>query len=168
MLPANQLTLRESQLRVLRALVRNKVSFLVIGGQAIACYTAKRTTNDLDILLSRSNSNARRVEHALEASKWRSSHGLPLHQMLTKENKLIEYPDAKELKEVDLLSSIDGIDFNKIYQRSKIAIINNLPVHIPSVADLIFMKEISAKSSNSKSKKEQDLIDISDLMSLVD
>ena len=87
MLPVNQLTLRESQLRVLRALILNQVSFLVIGGQAIACYVAKRTTNDLDILLSRSSSNARKVEHALQATKWRSAQGLKLHQLLTQQNK---------------------------------------------------------------------------------
>lgn len=168
MQPTNQLTLLESQLRVLRALQNNKVTFLVIGGQAIAAYLPTRTTQDLDILLSRSNSNAKKATHALQANGWRSPAGLPLHHYLTQKNKKIEYPNCKELKEVDLLSSIDGVNFKEIFQRSKIATFNNLNVRIPSVKDLIQMKQISVNFNTHHVKKNQDLQDIADLTSLLE
>lgn len=129
---------------------------------------SKRISSDLDILLSRSNNNIRKVELALQASDWRSPQGLSLIQYLTQENKLIEYPGSNEFKEVDILSSIDGIDFKEVFQRSNIAIFNNLPVRIPSVRDLVHMKEISVNSDYIHFKKNQDLQDIADLSALVE
>lgn len=158
-----QLTLLDSQLQLLRALQNNKVTFLVIGGQAIAAYLPTRVTRDLDILLSRSSSNAKKVEHALQAHGWRSPKGLLLNQYLTQRNKILEYPDTRELKVADLLTSIDDVNFNELFQRSNIARFNNLHVRIPSVKDLIHMKKISINSYTNHLKKDRDLQDIADL-----
>ena len=87
--PNNKVTLSEPQELLLRALLRHKVVFLVIGGQAILTYTSYRKTDDLDILLSRSKINAEKVEKALQAKNWISPNGLSLAGELTQVKKLI-------------------------------------------------------------------------------
>jgi len=48
----HKVNLSETQLTLLRALLRHKVIFLVIGGQAISTYINSRKTFDLDIELT--------------------------------------------------------------------------------------------------------------------
>lgn len=164
--PYNKVTLSEPQELLLRALLRHKVVFLVIGGQAILTYTSYRKTDDLDILLSRSKINAEKVEKALQAKNWISPNGLSLAGELTQVKKLIAYPKEGYEKVADLLTSIDGIDFRHCFENSKKVIFNDLEVRVPSVKSLIEMKKVSIATKNLIARKqdEDDIYQLTKLM----
>jgi len=164
--PINQINLNSAQELLLKKLVEHQVTFLVIGGQAIASYSNYRQTRDLDILLSKSKINVQKVVKAFRLESIKAPSGLPLSRELTKSNKLIPYPKEGKKKEADLLSSIDGIDFGRCFQNSKKAIFNGIEVRVPSLSDLIEMKKISSLTKNIEARK-QDQEDIDELMKLI-
>lgn len=164
--PINQINLNSTQELLLKKLVEHQVTFLVIGGQAIIAYTNYRQTRDLDILLSKSKINVEKVVKAFKLGSIKAPSGLPLSRELTKPNKLIAYPKEGKEKEVDLLSSIDGIDFGRCFQNSKKAIFNGMDVNVPSISDLIEMKKISVLTKNIEARK-QDQEDIDELIKLI-
>ena len=51
----------------IRILNEHRVQYLVIGGQAVAFHGYPRATDDVDVLIERSEANLRRVERALVA-----------------------------------------------------------------------------------------------------
>ena len=53
---------------------------------------------------------------------------------------------------VDLITSVTGLDFSDIYQRSVVMVLSDLEIHVISKNDLITLKTLAARP--------QDLLDI--------
>ena len=53
---------------------------------------------------------------------------------------------------VDLITSVTGLDFSDIYQRSVVMVLSDLEIHVISKDDLVTLKSIAARP--------QDLLDI--------
>jgi hypothetical protein len=89
--------------------VRRDVRFLVVGGYALAAHGHPRFTKDLDVWLWVDQENARRLVAALDDFGF-SSLGLT-------ERDFIEPGTVVQLghppKRIDLLTSIDGVDFDE-------------------------------------------------------
>ena len=159
--PQYPIRLNTSQVEIIDAILSNKVSFLVIGGWAIASYISERTTFDLDILISRTRGNAIRVETALKQIKNLTFPlGLNLRQTLTESEKRIFIPDDGPNKLVDILTSIKGVDFGDFYRASKVAYVGLREVRVCSPHDLLKMKEISLKLTINPKYQLRDIADI--------
>ena len=158
--------LNEHQTNLVKLLVRHKVVFLVIGGHAVLEYSNYRTTSDLDILLSRSRNNATKLEQALSRYRVHAPDGRKWVDFLTSKGIKLNYPDETN-HEADLLTSIDGIDFGKCYQRSIEVELGDVSLRIPSVSDLIAMKIKSIETGNDIAAKQKDAMDISELQTLL-
>lgn len=91
----------------------NGVRYLVVGGYALAAYGHPRYTGDLDFWIGTAADNADKVLVALEQFGFKSL-GFKKGD-LTEPNQVIQlgFPPVR----IDLLTSIDGVDFSECYAR---------------------------------------------------
>lgn len=91
----------------------NEVEYLVVGGYALAAYGHPRYNGHLDFWIGTAVDNAQRVLVALDQFGF-GSLGIQL-QDLTEPEQVIQmgFPPAR----IDLLTSIDGVDFATCYER---------------------------------------------------
>src|SRR5947209_5120332 len=91
----------------------NEVEYLVVGGYALAAYGHPRYTGDLDFWIGSEAANADRVLAALAQFGF-GDLGVTKED-LTTPNRVIQlgYPPGR----IDLLTSIDGVQFAECYAR---------------------------------------------------
>ena len=100
----------------------NAVEYMVVGGYALAAYGHPRYTGDLDFWVGTRTDNADRVLAALAEFGF-ASLGIRKED-LTSPNQVIQlgYPPAR----IDLLTSIDGVDFAECYLRRMTALVDGV------------------------------------------
>jgi hypothetical protein len=89
-----------------------------------------------------------------------------LRALLTQENKRVPYPSDTD-KVADLFTSIEGIDFAKLFANEHDAIFNGIKLKVPCVEDLILMKNIARETTNDLSSKKRNQFDIDELLKLI-
>ena len=132
----------------------NRVEYLVVGGYALAVYGHPRYTGDLDFWIGTDDANAQRMLAALEQFGFG---GLGIRKEdLTTPDQVIQlgYPPGR----IDLLTSIDGVDFGASFQR-------RMTVRLDEV-DLSFICLEDFKTNKKAVGRHQDLADLEALESL--
>ena len=133
----------------LNALVKFKVSFIIIGGHAAIYHGVRRTTSDLDILVNPTQQNGEKIIEALKFLK------LDLPEIVPSEfetNLVLSFgfePDA-----VDILNFTPGLDFETVFQNSVEVDFSGIFVKMIDIRDLIRNKE-SLNRSGEKSLLDQ-------------
>lgn len=109
----------------------NGVKYLVVGGYALAAYGHPRYTGDLDFWVGTEEENAGRVLTALAEFGF-GSLGIK-REDLTSPNQVIQmgFPPAR----IDLLTSIDGVNFAECYERRMIVEVDGLPLGFIALED---------------------------------
>jgi hypothetical protein len=132
----------------LRVFSHYKVEYLIVGGYAVAFHAEPRFTKDLDILVSASQENAHRVFQALRAF------GASLSGLTEKdfEKEGYFYQMGKPPLRVDILMSIDGVEFNDAWTRRVESVIGDVRAFFISKEDLIAAKTAAGRP--------QDLVDV--------
>ena len=99
-----------------------KVEYLIVGGYALAAYGRPRYTGDLDIWLRSTPENAARLIEALAQFGF-GSLGLSIADF-SKPNSVVQlgFPPAR----IDLLTSIDGVEFDDCFSRRLLMEIDGL------------------------------------------
>ncbi len=138
-------------LDILRVFNQYKVEYLIIGGYAVAFHAEPRFTKDLDILVRADQANARRVYQALRAF------GAPLSGLTAQdfEQEKYWYQIGTPPVRVDILLSIEGVNFADAWTRRVESIIGDVPALFISKEDLIAAKTAAGRP--------QDLIDVQNL-----
>ena len=112
---------------------QHEVTYLVIGGYALAFHGKPRHTGDLDIWMDLSDDNAMKMVKVLNDFGMSSS-GLTKIDFLQKGGiTQIGYPPLR----IDILNEIDGIDFSEAYANKLIIDIEGLPVNFIRLSDFI-------------------------------
>jgi hypothetical protein len=94
---------------LLRELEQAGVRFLLVGAHALAVHGLPRATGDLDLFVARDRDNAERLIVALERfGAPIAAHGLTAADF---ERPGTVYQLGNPPRRIDLLSSIDGVDF---------------------------------------------------------
>ncbi len=89
------------------------VEYLVVGGYALAAFGHPRYTGDIDIWVRSTEANARALLQALDAFGF-GALGLTQADFLQPDHVVqLGYPPAR----IDLLTSIDGVQFDPCYLR---------------------------------------------------
>ncbi len=129
-------------------LTANDVRFLVVGGYAVAAHGHPRYTDDLDIWLLLGHENALGVLRALDQFGF-GSLGL-VDQDFLRPNQVVQlgYPPLR----IDLLTNVDGLDFDECWPRRVIIDIGGRQVPFLAREDLLTNKRTSARA--------QDLADV--------
>lgn len=136
--------LNEDYRDMLRALVDEKVRFLLVGAYALAAHGYPRATMDIDIWVMPSPDNADAVLRAL------GRFGTPLHN-LTKEDlgkKGTVFQIGVAPRRIDIITAASGLQFESTFRHSVSVDIEGIEVHIPSVADLIRNKRASGRTKD--------------------
>jgi hypothetical protein len=124
--------LEESQLLnpdfrdILSAFSDEQVEFLVVGAYALAAHGLPRATGDIDLWIRRSDENAQRVLRALKRF------GVPLCDLKLDDLKSpdIVFQVGVAPRRIDILTSIDGVEFDEAVQARKEVEIEGLKIPI--------------------------------------
>lgn len=127
------------------------VRYMVVGGYAVTEHTEPRYTKDLDLWVDNSDENAERVVAALR------EFGAPLLDATVHDFTVptTVYQIGLPPSRIDILMSLEGLDFGDSWNRRKNSIVAEIPVAYISLADLIVNKELAGRP--------QDLIDAQNL-----
>jgi hypothetical protein len=133
---------------LLRLFDKHKVRYCVIGAYAVAFYARPRYTKDMDILIDPDNKNAEKIIKALNEFGFESIE-LSVRDF-TKKGRIIQL--GYEPIRVDIITSIEMINFKDIWKNRKKALYGRQKINFVSLKDLIKIKKIS--------KRKQDLLDL--------
>ena len=126
---------------ILSILSEKKVKFLLIGAYAMAAHGYPRSTMDIDLWIMPDPENALLVMHALLAF------GAPVEDLspedFEKEDLIFQIGIAP--RRIDILTSIDGLKFEEAFARSEIISIEDIPIHVLSIPDLIINKRATGR-----------------------
>ena len=122
-------------------LLSNQVNYLIVGGYALAAYGHPRYTGDLDFWVGTDSVNATKVLKALGEFGF-GSLGIGLDD-LTMPNRVIQmgFPPRR----IDLLTSIDGVEFAPCFERRMSALVDGLTLQFISLDDFKINKRSTGR-----------------------
>ena len=128
-----------------------RIEYLLIGGYAVGHYGFPRATGDLDIWVASHDQNAERLVEALR----KFGFDVPeLNKSLFQKPKHVVRLGVPPVR-LEILSSIDGVDFEDCYPRRQTVEIDGVEVDVIGLADL--------KKNKRASGRHQDLNDLEKL-----
>jgi predicted nucleotidyltransferase len=130
------------------------VSYMVVGGYALAFHGKPRHTGDLDIWIDLSDDNAQKMIGVIKDFGM-ASLGLKKIDFLQNEGiTQIGYPPLR----IDILNEIDGVIFKEAYPNKLVIDIEGLLINYIGLDDLIKNKQVSGR--------RQDMSDVNELNKL--
>lgn len=129
-----------------------KVRYLLVGGHAVIYYGYVRYTGDLDIWISNSKVNAKKMVKVIDHFGF-SSVGLTEKDFASKD-AIIQL--GYEPDRIDIMTSVEGLTFDDCYKRRVKVSIESLPINLLSKEDL--------KKNKKAVGRLQDLTDLQKLI----
>ena len=121
-----------------------EVHFLIVGGYAVGMHGHPRYTADLDIWLRADETNARALLGALQDFGF-ADLDLTVDDFLTPAHVVqLGYPPLR----IDLLTSIDGVDFAEAHERRVEVMLGDLMVPVISLDDLRRNKQATGRAQD--------------------
>jgi hypothetical protein len=121
----------------IQLLNKNQVEYLIVGGYAVGFHGYPRYTGDIDIWLNPIKTNVSKMASVLEEFGFSPQH-FSIDDFQIKDNIVrIGFPPNR----IDLLVSIDGVDFNECYPNRVIEDLGGTKVNFIGVNDLIKNKK---------------------------
>lgn len=121
--------------------ISHHVDFIVVGSYALAFHGYVRFTQDIDFWVQRSEENATKIREAFK------EFGIPIGEdavhLLTQDRQLLQIGIKPQM--VDLLTFLDGCDYETASTRAKSESLSGLEVRILSIDDYIATKIASAR-----------------------
>ncbi|MBK6835283.1 MAG: hypothetical protein IPG89_13850 [Bacteroidetes bacterium] len=128
------------------ALNSAEVKYVLVGGYSVIYHGFPRTTGDLDIFVdvSKENYNALRLAF--------SKFGLSMFDMteanFLSNKDLTVFSFGRPPVSIEILKEISGISFNEVYDNSINATIEEIPLRIIRLQDLIQNKKASGRAKD--------------------
>ena len=138
-------TLTASQRQFLGVLALENVKYVVIGGYAIRFHGKDRPAKDLDLLVGYEPANARRILAVL--TYLGKVAPIEAEKKLTKPKGQIRWYD------VELLTSIDGLDFDEVFGRAVIVRHRYLQIPVADAKDALAAKKVAARPEDEEDIK---------------
>jgi predicted nucleotidyltransferase len=127
----------------IRSLNERRVRYLVIGGYAVAFHGHPRATDDVDVLVDRSEANLRRVERALEDFVG----SRPPPDILRSPKGVVRI--GGDVTHVDVTTKIDGLAaFEPLWARRERGELLGEPVCYLSLRDLLRTKRAANRAKD--------------------
>ena len=138
--------LNEDYLDLLRAFVRERVAFLIVGAHALAVHGVPRATGDLDLLVRPDPPNAERVITALR------SFGAPLatHGVSAADfaRPGMVYQIGVAPRRIDVLTAISGVSFEEAWAGHTQAELQGLRLPVLGRAALLRNKRAAGRTKD--------------------
>jgi hypothetical protein len=118
---------------MLQLLLEEEVDFLIVGAYAMAAHGFPRATGDLDLWVKAEENNSRKLFRAL------AKFGAPLDQITQNEfiSEGIIFQIGVIPRRIDIITKIDGVEYNKANESKKNVEIEGLNLPVLSLNDLI-------------------------------
>jgi len=129
---------------ILLALSNRKAKYLLVGAYAMAVHGYPRSTMDIDLWVMPDPDNAVLVLQALE--DFGAPSGSLSQNDLQKEDIIFQIGTAP--RRIDILTSIDGLNFEEAFANSQTIEIDEILVHVLSTADLIKNKRATGRTKD--------------------
>ena len=107
------------------------VEYLVVGGYALAAFGRPRYTGDIDIWVRSTQVNAAALLKALDAFGFGDLGLTPADFFAPESVVQLGYPPAR----IDLLTSIDGVEFEACYRRKTVVRVDGVELPIIHIDD---------------------------------
>ncbi|MBU0572876.1 MAG: nucleotidyl transferase AbiEii/AbiGii toxin family protein [Candidatus Margulisbacteria bacterium] len=133
---------------LLKLFNKNKVKYCIVGAFALAFYSIPRYTKDIDLLVEPSPANAKKILKALNEFGFGSLKLKVEDFSLT--GKVIQL--GYEPLRIDLLTSIDGCSFDKVWKHRKKGTYGKVRVNFIGISEL--------KKNKKATGRPQDIIDL--------
>jgi hypothetical protein len=136
--------LNDDYKEMLQLLKSNEARFLVVGAYAMGAYGYPRATGDMDIWIMASGANSQKVFKALK------EFGAPLTEIneAAFAARDIIFQIGVAPRRIDIITSIDGVDFDQAWQRRVEIDIDGLNVPFISKPDLLKNKESTGRDKD--------------------
>lgn len=128
--------------------ISNRAEYLIVGGYALAAHGHPRYTGDLDFWVGTDVSNAKRLLNVLKAFGF-GALGVGLGD-LTANDRVIQLGYSP--RRIDLLTSIDGVEFAPCYARRMVVPVGGLNLNFIALADF--------KTNKRATGRHKDLADL--------
>ena len=129
---------------MLQILLNNKIKFLVVGAYAMGIHGYPRATGDLDIWVEASTGNSEKIYQSL------SEFGAPLSEVtkstFCEEGIIFQIGVAP--RRIDIITKIDGVDFNKAYSDKQEIEVEGIKIPFLSKKNLIKNKESTGREKD--------------------
>lgn len=125
----------------LKLLNQHRVTYLLIGGYAMAAHDEPRYTKDLDIWVKREEANAERVIDAINGFGFKSLN-LTREDFLTN-TQFIQLGVAPI--RIDITSEVSGITFDEAFPKRIIVELDNIVIPVIGIEELIKNKMASGR-----------------------
>jgi Nucleotidyl transferase of unknown function (DUF2204) len=129
---------------ILLCLKNEEAEFIIVGAYALAAHGHPRATGDIDIWVRSSAENAQKVLRAL------SAFGAPISDLtekdLTSPDMIVQF--GVEPCRIDILTNIDGVEFDEAWKNKLRVIVDDVEVEILSRPDLLRNKLASGRDKD--------------------
>lgn len=124
----------------LKLLNANEVEYLLIGGYAVTYHGYPRSTYDMDIWIGINEANATKMVKVMEGFGFS---GEVSSSIFLSERCLLRMgvPPVR----LEVLTSIDGVDFETCYQQRVVDVVDNVEISIIGLTDLRTNKAASGR-----------------------
>jgi hypothetical protein len=141
--------LNEDYKEMLQNLLEEDASFVVVGAHAMAAHGFPRATGDLDVWVDPSSENCHRVFRSL------ARFGAPLAGVQERDFTLPEtiYQIGVAPRRIDIITSIDGADFEEARPEAIVIDLEGLPIPVLSLDHLIKNKESTGREKDALDAK---------------
>jgi len=143
--------LNEDYKEILQVFLDNKIQFLVVGAYAMGAYGWPCATGDIDLWVMTSPQNSRKVYKAL------AQFGTPLNQINEKTfcEKGVVFQIGVAPCRIDIITKIDGVDFERAYSVRQEIMIDGLAVPFISKQVIRISKPVLSEPVLSVVKKAE-------------
>lgn len=123
---------------------KHKVRYLLIGGYAVVYHGYLRTTADMDIWIAPDDSNAEKVINAIKEFGFDVPDLEP--KIISEQRKILRMGEPP--LRIEVLSDIDGVEFESCFKNKVEVTIDNVPVGIIGLNDLKKNKKSTGRNKD--------------------
>lgn len=124
---------------------QNEVEYIVVGGYAVIIRGFSRSTGDIDIWVNKTSENYIKLQKAIKAF------GLP--EIAVKKEEFFSdnfdvFAFGKPPYAIEIMTAVKGLNFNTTFDNATIEQINDTPVRIIHLQNLIEAKKAAGRSKD--------------------
>jgi len=130
----------------LKSINNKQVKYVLVGGYSVIFHGFPRTTGDLDIFVEVSQHNYLKLKEAF------AEFGLSMFDMTEENflnnNDLTVFSFGRPPVSIEILKKISGLSFEEVYSNAIVTDIEDIPLRIINLQDLIKNKKSSGRAKD--------------------
>lgn len=129
----------------IQALNKFDVEYMLVGGYAVIIRGYSRSTGDMDIWVNRTEVNFQKLQYAIQEFGLPSM-AIPVQKFLSDEYDVFAF--GKPPYAIEIMTAVKGLNFDAAYQTSTIEVVDEVPVRIIHLNQLIEAKKAAGRNKD--------------------